>query len=241
MLKKPNFIIVILSAILLALSARYFFINKDAIFVFSNQLLGKKEAESFAFRVVIDAGHGGHDPGKIAASGAYEKDINLKIAKKLKLFLEAQDVYVVMIRETDEGLYSPGADNKKVEDMKNRLVLIESADADIAVSIHQNSYHQESIHGAQVFYYANSKAGKKLSEIIQARLIAGVDPENKREAKGNDSYYLLKKTTIPLAIIECGFLSNAKEAEKLNDEYYQEKLAWAIHLGIMQYLNQSKD
>jgi len=155
------------------------------------------------------------------------------------MFLEAQDVFVIMTRETDQGLYSPGASNKKVEDMKNRLVLIESANADLAVSIHQNSYNQESIHGAQVFYYTNSKAGKKLAETIQARLISGVDPGNTREAKANDSYYLLKKTTIPLAIIECGFLTNHAEAKKLNDPYYQEKLAWSIHIAIMQYLNQS--
>ncbi|MCL2719289.1 MAG: N-acetylmuramoyl-L-alanine amidase [Lachnospiraceae bacterium] len=237
MLKKPNVIIAILSAVLLILIARYFFVNREAIFVLSSQLSGKEEVGK-AYRVIIDPGHGGVDPGKVAASGAHEKDINLKIAQKLKTFLEAQDVYVVMTRETDEGLYSPGASNKKVEDMKNRLVLIESAGADVAVSIHQNSYHQEAIHGAQVFYYTSSKAGKKLSEIIQARLIAGVDPDNRRQAKGNDSYYLLKKTTIPLAIIECGFLSNAAEAGKLSDDYYQEKLAWAIHLGIMQYLNQ---
>jgi len=206
--------------------------------VFSSQLLSKEEPKDKTYRVIIDAGHGGNDPGKVTPGGIYEKDINLEVAKKLKMFLEAQDVFVVMTRENDEGLYSPGTKNKKVEDMKNRLVLIESADANVAVSIHQNSYNQESIRGAQVFYYTNSKEGKKLAEIIQKRLINSVDPTNKREAKANDSYYLLKKTTIPLAIIECGFLTNKAEAGKLSDPYYQEKLAWSIHLAIMQYLNQ---
>ena len=241
MLKNPKIIIAVLTCVLLVLVARYFYINRDAIFVLSNQITNRslnQEAEKTGFRVVIDAGHGGRDSGKIAPSGVFEKDINLEISKKLKMFLEAQDVEVIMTRESDEGLHSPNASNKKVEDMKNRLKVIEGANADIAVSIHQNSFTQEAFRGARVFYYANSKDGKRLSEIIQARLIAGVDPTNTREAKGNDSYYLLKKTTIPLAIIECGFLSNAAEAKLLSDDYYQEKLAWVIHLGIMQYLNQ---
>ena len=238
MLKKPNLIIAILSAVLLFLIARYFVVHTDVIFVISNQIAKKNEIETTRYRVVIDAGHGGRDSGKVAVNGAIEKDINLEIAQKLKIFLEAQDVEVIMTRETDQGLYSENASNKKVEDMKKRLVIIESAAASIAVSIHQNSFPQESVRGAQVFYYSSSKEGKKLAEIIQARLIGGVDPANKRLAKGNDSYFLLTKTSIPLAIIECGFLSNAAEAEKLSDDYYQEKIAWAIHIGIMQYLNQ---
>ena len=236
--KKPNRIIVILSAVLLFLIARYFVIHTDVIFVISNQISKKNETQAKPYRVVIDAGHGGRDSGKVGVNGAIEKDINLEIAKKLKVFLEAQDVEVIMTRDTDRGLYSENASNKKVEDMKKRLVIIESAAADIAVSIHQNSFPQESVRGAQVFYYKSSKEGKKLSEILQARLIAGVDSANKRLAKGNDSYFLLTKTSIPLAIIECGFLSNETEAENLSDDYYQEKLAWAIHIGIMQYLNQ---
>lgn len=237
--RNENLIIKILSVILLVLVARYLIVSKEVISVLSSQ--SNVDEATAKYRVVIDPGHGGRDSGKVAANGALEKDINLEIAKKLKTFLEAQDVFVIMIREVDEGLYSPNASNKKVEDMKNRLVMIESANADLAVSIHQNSYHQESIRGAQVFYYSTSSAGKKLANIIQAQLIAGVDPNNKREAKGNDGYYLLKKTTIPIAIIECGFLSNPAETEKLVDDYYQEKLAWSIHLGIMQYLNQSQN
>ena len=240
MLKNPKIIITVLSAILLVLITRYVFINIDAIFVSSSQIIEAEEVHT-GFRVIIDPGHGGNDPGKTTPGGVSEKDINLEIAMMVKMFLEAQDVFVVMTRETDVGLYSPGSSNKKVEDMKNRLVLIESAAANLAVSIHQNSFQQESIRGAQVFYYTNSKEGKRLAETIQRRLITGVDPTNKREAKANDSYYLLKKTTIPLAIIECGFLTNKAEAEKLSDPYYQEKLAWSIHLGIMQYLNQSNN
>lgn len=188
--------------------------------------------------VVIDAGHGGIDPGKLGVNGSQEKDINLQIAQQLKCFLESADVKVVLTRNSDEGLYDESASNKKVQDMKKRVSIIEETKPDLAVSIHQNSYHDNSIHGAQVFYYASSITGKELAECIQQGLVENVDPDNRRLAKANDSYYLLKKTGVPLVIVECGFLSNMTEAEKLSTDYYQEKVAWSIHLSVMQYLNE---
>ena len=190
--------------------------------------------------VVIDAGHGGSDPGKVGINGALEKDINLSIALRLKQFLEANDIEVVLTRETDAGLYDDDASNKKVQDMKRRVSIIEEAAPKVTVSIHQNSYPEEYVHGAQVFYYNTSAEGKKLAEIVQERLIEDIDPQNTRQVKANDSYYLLKKTATPIVIVECGFLSNAQEAAKLCDQLYQEKLAWAIHLGILQYLNSAE-
>lgn len=187
--------------------------------------------------VVIDAGHGGIDPGKVGINGALEKDINLQIALQVKEFLEANDIRVVMTRETDDGLYDADASNKKVQDMKRRVALIEEEAPVLTVSIHQNSYPEEYVHGAQVFYYNGSTGGQKLAEEIQAQLVEKADPENKRQVKANDSYYLLKKTGVPIVIVECGFLSNQEEAEKLCTEEYQEKLAWAIHMGIIRHLN----
>ena len=108
----------------------------------------------------------------------------------------------------------------------------------LAVSIHQNSYHQEEISGAQVFYYKNSEKGQRLAEILQKRFdyVLG-EAENRRKAKGNDSYYLLLNVKAPIVIVECGFLSNAEEAKKLSDEEYQDRIAWTLHLGILQYIN----
>ena len=169
-----------------------------------------------------------------------EKDINLEIAKKLKQFLETEDVEVVLTRDSDAGLYDEGVSNKKVQDMKRRVEVIEAATPILAVSIHQNSYHEEYVHGAQTFYYQGSERGKELAEKIQQALLDEVDKNNTRSAKANDSYYLLKKTSVPIAIVECGFLSNSEEAQKLNSDYYQEKLAWAIHMGIFQYINEMK-
>lgn len=186
--------------------------------------------------VVIDAGHGGADPGKVGVGGELEKDINLKIAKYLKQFLLLEGVDVVMTREGDGGLYDEGASNKKVQDMKRRLEIIESAAPELVVSIHQNSYHEEYVKGAQVFYYSTSAKSKELAELMQEQL-RKLDTENKRQAKDNNTYFLLKKTAYPIVIVECGFLSNREEAGELSTEYYQEKMAWNIYMGIMQYLN----
>lgn len=185
--------------------------------------------------VVIDAGHGGIDPGKVGINQALEKDINLVIAGKVKRYLELSDVKVIMTREGEEGLYQPEDSNKKVQDMKNRVSLIDSSGADLAVSIHQNSYSEEYVKGAQVFYYATSLQGKAMAETMQETMAEVLDKENRREAKANDSYYLLKKTKTPIIITECGFLSNSEEAGLLTDESYQDRVAWAIHLGILRY------
>lgn len=213
--------------------------REGAAYVFSNKVLESETGPAAGEEricIVIDAGHGGADPGKVGINGALEKDVNLEIALMLKKFLEAEDFTVVMTREDENGLYDENASNKKVQDMKRRLEIIEKADPALVVSIHQNSYHEEYVKGAQVFYYATSEKGRKLADILQEQL-ALLDPENKRQAKGNDSYYLLKKTGKPIVIVECGFLSNQKEAEKLMASLYQEKLAWNIHMGVVKYLN----
>ena len=187
--------------------------------------------------VVIDAGHGGDDPGKIGINGALEKDINLRIVQQLKQYLESDGVSVVLTRETEDGLYDSSASNKKVQDMKRRIEKIEQTDPVLTVSIHQNSYPEEYVHGAQVFYYNGSPGGQQLADLIQRQLVKDLDPENHRQIKPNDSYYLLKKTKGTIVIVECGFLSNAAEAEKLCDETYQDRVAWSIHKGILQYIN----
>ena len=192
---------------------------------------------SNTFTVVIDAGHGGFDSGKVGVDGTLEKDLNLIIAKKLESLLKAADVNVIMTRTEDIGLYKESSSNKKRQDMTARASLMNNAEADCIVSIHQNSYTQESIDGAQVFYYTGSDSGKTLAALIQDELVTDVDPGNHRIEKSNNSYYLLKNVSAPIVIVECGFLSNWEESKKLVDDAYQQKLAWAIHMGILQYLN----
>lgn len=197
-------------------------------------------AASAAPVVVIDSGHGGMDPGKVGIDGSLEKDINLQIARRLKAYLEASDVTVVMTRDNDCGLYTEGDKNKKSADMKNRCSLINEADPDLTVSIHQNSYHEESIKGGQVFYYKDSTEGKELAEILQKRFDFVLGDGNTRTAKANSNYYLLLHVRSPIVIVECGFLSNFGEAAKLGSPDYQDRLAWTIHMGIMEYLNSTQ-
>jgi N-acetylmuramoyl-L-alanine amidase len=186
--------------------------------------------------IVIDAGHGGSDPGKVGINDALEKDINLALALKLQKLLEADGIKIVLTRDSDAGLYAEGSTNQKVEDMQNRCKIITEANPVFTVSLHQNSYPSEEVKGAQVFYYGQSVKGKALAETIQKNLIAEVDPENHREAKANESYYLLKKTPTPTVIVECGFLSNQEEADLLLTEDYQNQVVAAVRLGILEYL-----
>ena len=201
--------------------------------VVSSQIFSDKPS----YTVVIDAGHGGFDSGKVGVDGTLEKDVNLIIAKKLENLLKSADINVIMIRDSDKGLYTESSTNKKRQDMTARADLMNNANADCIISIHQNSYSLESIDGAQVFYYTGSSEGELLASFIQKSLISKVDPSNHRKEKSNSSYFLLKNAKAPIVIVECGFLSNWEESKKLVDDAYQQKLAWAIHLGILQYLN----
>ena len=180
------------------------------------------------FVVVIDPGHGGSDPGKVGASDVKEKDVNLAIALKLRDSLEERGVKVVLTRENDACLATPGATNKKTSDMNNRVEIINSSQADILISIHQNSYTDASVKGAQVFYHGTSEESRRLAETLQSALISGVDPDNNRAAKEGNDYFILRKSTCPGVIVECGFLSCPEETAKLVDEEYQEKIAETI-------------
>ena len=186
--------------------------------------------------VVIDAGHGGADPGKVGVNNALEKEINLSIAMRLKELLEQNDIAVVMTRQEDKDLASENAKSRKNEDLRARVQLIADTAPVAVVSIHQNSYPEEDVDGAQVFYYSGSEQGKLLGTMIQEQLKSEIHDNNHRVAKANKDYYLLKRSSSPAVIVECGFLSNYKEAELLVTKEYQEKLAFAIHLGILQYI-----
>lgn len=183
--------------------------------------------------VLPDPGHGGIDAGKTGINGAQEKDINLQIAIYTKKLLEKENITTVLTRTQDQRLAET-----QVEDLKERVRMMNEEQPVLAVSIHQNSYHEESVNGAQVFYYTDSLAGKKAGEIMQDILNEKLESNNK-DAKANRSYYILKKTEVPVIIVECGFLSNYEEAEKLASEEYQQTIAEAIKEGIVNYIEVS--
>ena len=196
------------------------------------------KAETEPVCIVVDPGHGGNDPGKVGVTGVLEKDINLQVAVMLGEYLEKKGIDVLLTRETDISLAEEGASSTQVSDLKNRVEIIEKASPEMAVSIHQNSYTDSSVSGAQVFYYGQSTEGQRLAEAVQAGLIEILDSSNKREAKANESYYILKRTSVPTVIVECGFLSNPEEESLLQDEEYQNKIVEAIYQGIQTYLDE---
>ena len=195
-----------------------------------------RRVQKAQYCICIDSGHGGNDPGKIGVAGTKEKEVNLAIALKLKKSLEKQNIQVIMTRTDDRNLADANGTNEKTSDMKNRVAKMDSEQPDAVISIHQNSYTDSTAKGAQVFYYSESKEGKKLAEVLQKSLIENADPENHRMAKANTSYYILKNTSAPTVIVECGFLSNPEEERLLNTAQYQEKLVDALQKGICEYL-----
>lgn len=215
-----------------------------AMLVLAKSKAGERLAAVFSERkdtggpvIVIDAGHGGADPGKIGQSGTLEKEINLAIARKLQARLKQEGFQVVMTREEDMGLYSEGAGNRKREDMEARVRIITEADPELVVSIHQNSFTAADCKGAQVFYYKDSEESKRLAEGLQKLFPEVLQDGNTRQAKENTDYYLLRKTSCPIVIAECGFLSNPTEEALLVSDAYQEKVAEVLCLGIMQYIS----
>lgn len=186
--------------------------------------------------VVLDPGHGGSDPGKIGINGSKEKDINLAISQALKDCLEEKGIRVVLTREDANGLYKESDSNKKQADMRTRCEIIDQAEAELTVSIHQNSYTAESVCGPQVFYHVQSAEGEKAAACLQEALNRDLEIARPREIKSNNTYYILKQTKTPVVIAECGFLSNYEEAEKLITSDYQKKVAEALCAGIMEYL-----
>lgn len=184
--------------------------------------------------IVLDAGHGGSDSGKIGVNGAEEKVINLSIVKKIKGILEESGYEVVLTRESDDRL-----GNSQAEDLRKRVSIMDEAKPILAVSIHQNSYHDPAVFGAQVFYHPESEKGKLAAETIQEAFLE-LNPANTKKAKSNHTYYILKKTAVPVVIAECGFLSNYEEAEKLSDEGYQDKAARAVAAGITTFAEMQK-
>lgn len=193
--------------------------------------------------IVIDAGHGGEDSGAVD-NGLLEKDINLSIALKLQDMLTVGGYKVEMIRDTDISVYDSSASTtreKKVSDLQNRVKIINASQDGknrILVSIHQNKFEQSQYFGTQMFYSKNNARSAVLAEELRKSVTGLLQPDNKRELKQADSnIYILDKAEVPAVIVECGFLSNYEESQKLADNSYQQQMAFAIYSGILGYVN----
>ena len=193
-------------------------------------------------KILIDSGHGGMDGGTSSKSGTVEKDINISVAKKLKASLQKSGYQVVMTREDDTGLYSTkGTIRERYrEDLKNRCNLKESSNCDLFVSIHLNYFTESKYYGAQV-WYSSYKDSAAFASILQKNFRLDLDASNNRVPKAaKTSYKILRENDdMPSVIIECGFLSNFDEEQKLKSNEYQEKISSSISKSISEYFTNS--
>jgi N-acetylmuramoyl-L-alanine amidase len=184
------------------------------------------------YTIVIDAGHGGADAGTIGVDGTQEKDINLSIALKLYDYLMVTGIDAVLTRDGDYEVYNDGEDRSR-SDLYNRMDLINSIDNSILVSIHQNHFENQAEWGTQIWYSANTDKSKYLADSILTNVKEFIQPNNDRLNKQSDSsYYLLYKAIVPSVMVECGFMSNIEENDKLKKSDYQSDMAYLIMIGI---------
>ncbi len=189
--------------------------------------------------VIIDAGHGGEDDGATSITGRAEKDINLEISLILADMLKVSGYQVIMTRTEDISLAEISlatVRERKQSDMNRRLDIINKNPQALYISIHQNFYQESYCYGSQVFYNENNIGGKALAEHIQGYMVNFADPTNDRVVKSSgNEYFLLSSTYNPGVIVECGFISNPVEANKLLDSEYQQVIAYSIMSGIEAY------
>ena len=182
--------------------------------------------------LVIDAGHGKQDEGAINSDGVSEEELNLEIALKLQKLLESNFAAVILTRSDENGIYEIDKDSiqkKKISDMKKRAEIANNSFADLFISIHLNMTNDKKYWGWQTFYRTNDENSKKLATLIQSNLNSTISKENKRVPLSLNSIYIMKNVKIPIALVECGFLSNENESNLLQNPTYQEKLAWGIY------------
>ncbi|MFV0498145.1 MAG: N-acetylmuramoyl-L-alanine amidase [Candidatus Fimivivens sp.] len=182
--------------------------------------------------IIIDAGHGGIDGGATGVSGVLEKDINLAIARKLYSLAQLNGYEVIMVRSTDQSVHEEGISGvrkQKVSDIHQRLALATQYPTAVFISIHQNSFSQQSSWGTQVFYGTENEQSRVLAQKIQDNIREALQPDNKREIKvAGKNLYLLSHMKNPSVMVECGFLSNSKDCQRLSQEDYQQQLAFKI-------------
>ena len=192
--------------------------------------------------VVVDAGHGIPDGGAVGVDGTIEQEINLKIAKKLQEVLEGKGIRTIMTRSDKTALSSESKNIRKMkrEDMEKRLEVMKKSKADLFISVHMNYFPGENVNGLRIFYSANHGEIKPLAEKIQLKMSEVTVAKTTAVKAADKTLFLMKNPPLPAILAECGFLSNAEEEKKLNNEDYQSRLAWAIADAIEKYYAEPK-
>lgn len=193
--------------------------------------------------VIIDAGHGGEDPGTVGVTGVLEKDLNLQIALEIGAAFENEG-YVVVYTRTDDRLLYTEEENihgiRKISDLKNRCKVAEKYPNAIFISVHMNSFGKSKYSGLQVYYSEKNENSKALADSIQNKVISDLQKNNNRTTKSGKDIYILENISNNAVLIECGFLSNSQECEKLSQKEYQKELSFSIVCGIIEYIEKSE-
>lgn len=182
--------------------------------------------------------------GAESSNGISEAETNLKIALKVQNLLEQSGATVILTRSDENAIYdidSKTLKQKKISDIHNRVKIGNESSADVFVSIHLNKIPQQQYYGWQTFYQPSNQQSMDLAKSIQTNLNEAIQKENKRVPMQLDSVYIMKHVEIPTTIVECGFLSNPDEEKQLLSDEYQDKLAWGIYNGIMDYFEMQTD
>ena len=204
----------------------------------SNNLVETTSTPVSGKTIVIDAGHGVPDEGAQSSTGTTEAETNLKISLKVQNLLEQSGCTVILTRSDENAIYDVDSNTlkqKKISDIRNRVKIGNESSADIFVSIHLNKIPQQQYYGWQCFYKEGNEQSNKLAKSIQENLNKSMQNENNRVAMKIDNIYIIKHVEIPTSIVECGFLSNPEEEKQLLDDNYQNRLAWGIYSGIINY------
>ncbi len=222
------------------------FFSLTVMLNFAGKLTDSVTAAADAIPVIIvDAGHGGEDGGTQSADGTLEKEINLDICLKINNILQEKGFETVMTRDGDYMIYDDSASSqreKKVSDIHNRMKTVEENGNCILLSVHQNYFTESKYSGTQVFYSKNNPDSKLLADEIQKSVVFSLQPDNTRQIKesGTD-IYLLYHSKVPAVMVECGFMSNEAEAEKLKSEDYQQEMAQSIVDGLIEYIESNPE
>lgn len=190
--------------------------------------------------IIVDPGHGGIDGGGISSTGVYEKEINLRVSYILREYLENSGYNVILTRYGDYDLASKNSNNRKSEDINNRLKIINKENTLLFISIHCNIYSDKKIRGAQTFYNASNESNKELSNIIQNKFNTILKNTN-RQSKSIKDKYLVDNAMAIGSLVEIGFLSNEDEFALLNTQSYQSDIAYCIYIGIIEFLSKNNN
>lgn len=192
--------------------------------------------------LLIDPGHGGEDGGTVGVNGVLEKDLNLSLSEVLGAILEFSGYEIVQTRKEDKMLYDRNINfqgRKKMLDLKGRLEIAQTIEPDLFIGIHMNAFPEQKYSGLSVYYSKNQAKSKDAAEIIRANVKKNLQPDNNRETKAASSnIYILDRITCPAILIECGFLSNPQECEKLSSYDYRRELSFVLYSSLVSFLEE---